>query len=51
MRRMLMLGIVTTALGTAAWLPSAFSQDAKQPPKASDIEREKLHPASLTTGV
>jgi dienelactone hydrolase len=39
----LILGIVTTALGTAAWLGPAYPQDSKQLPKASDIEREKLY--------
>ena len=43
MRWMVILGIVTTALGTATWLPPPFSQEAKQPPRASDIEREKLY--------
>ena len=39
----LILGIVATALGTAAWLGPAYPQDSKQLPKASDIEREKLY--------
>src|SRR5882762_260529 len=43
MRWMLILGIVTTALGTAAWLGPAFSQEGKQPPTDSQIEREKLY--------
>jgi len=40
---MLILGIVATALGTAAWMVPASSQEAKQPPKVNDIEREMLY--------
>ena len=37
----LILGIAATALCTATWF--ANPQDAKQSPKASDVEREKLY--------
>lgn len=43
MRWLLTLGIVTLALGTPAWLGSAYSQEGKQPTNAGDIEREKLY--------
>src|SRR5438477_11376199 len=42
MRWLLILGITTTALATAALVNPAFSQEGKQPLKAGDIEREKL---------
>jgi dienelactone hydrolase len=42
MRWMLVLGIVATALGTASWLVPAISQEDKQLPRDSPIEREKL---------
>jgi dienelactone hydrolase len=40
---MLILGIVTTALCTAAWSEPAFSQEGKQRPKNNNIQREKLY--------
>jgi dienelactone hydrolase len=43
MRWILILGIVTTGLGTAAWSRPAFSQERKQPSKNSKIQREKLY--------
>ena len=43
MRWLLILGITTTALATAALVNPAFSQEGKQPLKAGDIEREKLY--------
>jgi dienelactone hydrolase len=42
MRRVLILGIATFALGFIAWTGPAFSQQRQQPPRAGDIEREKL---------
>src|SRR5437867_2057303 len=42
MRWMLILAIVS-ALGTADWVAPPLSQEAKQPTKAGDIEREKLY--------
>src|SRR5436190_1735635 len=42
MRWILILGIVTPALVTAAWLGLAFSQESELPPRDSPIEREKL---------
>lgn len=43
MRCLLLFAIVTAALATLGWHAPALSQDAKQPPKTSDIEREKLY--------
>ncbi len=43
MRRMLILGIVTTAFATAAWPGTAFSQEGKQRPRDGKIQREKLY--------
>ena len=43
MKWMLILGIVTTTLGTTALLELACSQEGKQPPRDSDIVREKLY--------
>src|SRR5256714_6108524 len=43
MKRLLILGIVAIVFGSATWLTNAHSQDAKQPPKAGDIERQKLN--------
>jgi dienelactone hydrolase len=43
MKWTLILRIVTTVLAAANWLAPASSEDAKQPPKAGDIERERLY--------
>ena len=43
MKWMLILGIVTTTLGVTALLEPACSQEDKQPPRDSDIVREKLY--------
>jgi dienelactone hydrolase len=43
MKWLLVLGTATLALGTSLSLVPAHSQEGKQPPKASDIEREKLY--------
>jgi len=42
MRWLLILGVVTFALDTAAWLGLAFSQEREQPPRDGPIERDKL---------
>jgi dienelactone hydrolase len=43
MRRLLILGIVTTAFGTAAWPVTAFPREGQQRPRDGAIQREKLY--------
>ena len=43
MRRLLNIGIVLLIVGLALCPEVISSQEAKQPPKAGDIEREKLY--------
>jgi dienelactone hydrolase len=43
MRRLLILGVVTLACGTAGWQSPAAAQEGKEPPGAGDVEREKLY--------
>jgi dienelactone hydrolase len=42
MKSLCLLGTVTAALGMAAWLAFAFSQEVAQPAKEKPVEREKL---------
>src|SRR5215813_4517737 len=43
MRSMLLLGMVTTAFGLAAWPGPAVPRQDKQPPAVKQVEREKLY--------